>query len=136
MLLPAVEEFLRYATPIQIFGRNATRDLDVHGRAMKQGDVVALSYGSANRDPDVFSNPDTCVLDRFASPASSAGRHLTFGAGVHLCLGAPVARLELSITLREFTTRVPPLELVDAEPAWKARGDRRGLSRLLVSPPN
>ncbi|HEU5317819.1 MAG TPA: cytochrome P450 [Chloroflexota bacterium] len=128
---PAVEEFLRYATPIQIFGRNATRDLELHGQAVKSGDVVALSYGSANHDPTVFDAPETCRLDRFAAP--TAPRHLTFGAGVHLCLGAPLARLELATTLREFTTRVPPLSLpVDAEVVWKSRGDRRGISSLPV----
>ncbi len=132
LLTAAVEEFLRYATPIQIFGRNATRDLDLHGRQVKQGDVVALSYASANHDPAVFPDPDTCIVDRFAGPATASGRHLTFGAGVHLCLGAPVARLELSITLREFTTCVPPLRPTEEQPTWKARGDRRGLSRLLV----
>jgi cytochrome P450 len=132
LLQPAVEEFLRYATPIQIFGRNATRDLELHGRAIKERDVVALSYGSANHDPAVFDAPETCRLDRFATP--SAPRHLTFGAGVHLCLGAPLARLELATTLSEFTTRVPPLSLAqDAEVVWKARGDRRGIASLLVT---
>ena len=133
-LLPhAVEEFLRYVTPIQIFGRNATHDLELHGQHIQQGDVVAISYGSANHDPDVFKDPATCILDRFADTGTP--RHLTFGAGVHLCLGAPVSRLELGITLREFTTRVPPLRLaspINAPPRWKQRGDRRGLATLPV----
>lgn len=131
-LLPyAVEEFLRYATPIQIFGRNATRDLDLHGRHVPKGDVVALSYGSANHDPSAFRDPQTCILDRFQG--NGTPRHLTFGAGVHLCLGAPVARLELAITLRAFTTRVPPLVLTDEKAVqWKTRGDRRGIARLPV----
>lgn len=132
LLQPAVEEFLRYATPIQIFGRNATRDLGLHGHAIRQGDVVALSYGSANHDPTVFDEPETCHLDRFAAPA--APRHLTFGAGVHLCLGAPLARLELATTLREFTSRVPPLSVAPgADVVWKARGDRRGIAALPVT---
>jgi cytochrome P450 len=133
----AVEEFLRYVTPIQIFGRNATRDMDLHGCPVKQGDVVAISFASANHDPSVFPDPDTCVLDRFAAGSSAtagtAPRHLTFGAGVHLCLGAPVARLELAITLREFTTRVPPLVVApDQLATWKHRGDRRGIASLPV----
>ncbi len=131
-LLPhAVEEFLRYATPIQIFGRNATHDLEVHGQRIAKGDVVALAYGSANHDPAAFPDPETCIPDRFQG--SAAPRHLTFGAGVHLCLGAPVARLEMAITLREFTTRVPPLTPNDDEAVqWKARGDRRGIAALPV----
>jgi cytochrome P450 len=132
LMQPAIEEFLRYATPIQIFGRNATRDLELHGRTVKQGDVVALSYGSANHDATVFPDPESCVLDRFG--AAAPARHLTFGAGVHLCLGAPVARLELGVTLREFTTRVPPLTLAPPDGVrWKPRGDRRGIAALPVT---
>jgi cytochrome P450 len=131
LLHQAVEEFLRYATPIQIFGRNATRDLELHGQRIAKGDVVALAYGSANHDPAAFPDPETCILDRFQR--SGAPGHLTFGAGVHLCLGAPVARLELAITLREFTTRVPPLALTGEKAVqWKARGDRRGIAALPV----
>ena len=155
-LIPAaVEEFLRYVTPIQIFGRNATHDLALHGHAIPKGDVVAVSFASANHDPTVFPDPQRCLLDRFQSRRSNAsilgsagspsgvagsggqdaapGRHLTFGAGVHLCLGAPVARLELAITLREFTTRAAHLRLdTQHPPLWKTRGDRRGLSSLPV----
>ena len=152
-LIPAaVEEFLRYVTPIQIFGRNAAHDLELHGHPIPKGDVVAVSFASANHDPTVFPNPERCLLDRFHSSPSNTGnlgstssaagaggqgtapaRHLTFGAGVHLCLGAPVARLELAITLREFTTRAAHLRLDPTYPAiWKTRGDRRGLSSLPV----
>jgi cytochrome P450 len=127
-LIPtAVEEFLRYITPIQIFGRHAATDIDLHGERIKAGDIVALSFGSANRDPAMFPDPDRCVLDR------SPNRHLAFGAGVHLCLGAPVARLEMMITLQEFTRRIPDLRLApNATIEWKKRGDRRGLARLPV----
>lgn len=125
-LIPtAVEEFLRYVTPIQIFGRNATHDVELHGQTMKEGDIVALGFGSANHDPSVFPEPEHCVLDRTPNP------HLAFGAGIHLCLGAPVARLEMQITLEEFVRRVPPYRLV-GQPQWKTRGDRRGLAALPV----
>ena len=124
---PAIEEFLRFATPIQIFGRNATRDLELHGTHIPKGDVVAISYGSANHDPTVFPDPETCVLDRIQAP--SGARHLTIGARVPLCLGAPLARLQLAITLDLFTRRVPPLAPAGA-PTYKPRGDRRGLSAL------
>ena len=126
---PAIEEFLRYSTPIQIFGRNATRDVALHGTTIPEGDVVAISYGSANHDPTVFPEPEECRLDRFQGPGGA--RHLTFGAGVHLCLGAPLARLQLAVTLDLFAGRVPPLTLAGA-PTYKLRGDRRGLSALPV----
>jgi cytochrome P450 len=123
----AVEEFLRYISPIQIFGRNATRDVVVHDVEIKSGDIVALGFGSANRDPKVFAEPDRIILDR------SPNRHLAFGAGPHLCLGAPVARLEMAITLTDFIRRVPDWTLAPGHaPEWKGRGDRRGLSKLPV----
>ncbi|MEI9412438.1 cytochrome P450 [Mesorhizobium salmacidum] len=93
-LIPtAVEEFLRFSAPIQIFGRNASRDLFVHERRIPAGDIVALSFGSANRDPAAFEAPDELRLDR------KPNRHLTFGAGPHLCAGAGVARMEFAVTL-------------------------------------
>jgi len=121
----AVEEFLRLISPIQIFGRNTTKELELHGRTIPKGDVVALGFGSANHDPSVFAEPERCVLNR------SPNRHLAFGAGVHLCLGAPVARLELSTTLTRFCERVSNIKI--AGPVeWKTRGDRRGIAKLPV----
>jgi cytochrome P450 len=127
LIPPAVEEFLRYVTPIQIFGRNATRAVELRGRTIGEGDVVALSFGSANHDPTAFSDPDRCIFDR------PLNRHLAFGAGLHLCLGSPVARLEMAITLQAFAERMPEFRLIPDRPAaWKTRGDRRGLSELPV----
>ena len=95
-LIPtAVEEFLRYISPLQNFGRNATRDIELHGQTIKAGDVVALGFGSVDHDPAAFPDPERCILDR------APNRHLAFGAGPHLCLGAPVARLEMAITVQE-----------------------------------
>jgi cytochrome P450 len=127
-LIPsAVEEFLRFVSPIQIFGRNATRDVEMHGQSIPNGDVVALSFGSANHDPTVFAEPEHCVLDR------TPNRHLAFGAGIHLCLGAPVARLEMALTLAEFSRRVGELKIAEGGSVkWKTRGDRRGLDTLPV----
>jgi len=127
-LIPtAVEEFLRYVSPIQIFGRNAAKHINLHQQTIYEGDIVALSFGSANHDPTIFPNPDQCILAR------SPNRHLAFGAGVHKCLGAPVARLEMEITLQEFTRRVSHIHVTPNESIeWKKRGDRRGLARLPV----
>ncbi len=123
----AVEEFLRYVSPIQIFGRNATREVTLNGATISPGDIVALGFGSANRDPDIFSEPDQVILNR------TPNRHVAFGAGPHLCLGAPVARLEMGITLRDFVSRVRDWYIPDDSAVeWKTRGDRRGLARLPV----
>ncbi|MBB6409186.1 cytochrome P450 [Mesorhizobium sangaii] len=125
-LIPtAVEEFLRFSSPIQIFGRNAARDLFVHERRMRAGDIVALGFGSANRDPTVFEAPDELRLDR------KPNRHLTFGAGPHLCAGAGVARMEFAVTLEALIEAGIGLALDPAvAPRWKTRGDRRGFASL------
>ena len=127
MIPMAVEEFLRFSTPIQIFGRNTTRPVELHGKHIEAGAVVALAFGSANHDPSVFAEPERCLLTRSPNP------HLAFGAGVHLCLGAPIARLEMNVTLSSFARRVPDYRLAPiAEPVWKLRGDRRGLRSLPI----
>ncbi|MBZ9988878.1 cytochrome P450 [Mesorhizobium sp. BH1-1-5] len=121
----AVEEFLRYSSPIEIFGRNASHDLCLHGRDIRRGDIVALGFGSANRDPSVFDAPEELRLDR------SPNKHLTFGAGPHLCAGAGVARMEMAVTLETLIETGARLALGPAqELSWKTRGDRRGLARL------
>lgn len=126
MITSAVEEFLRYSSPIQIFGRNASHDVTLHGRAIPGGDVVALAFGSANHDPGVFIEPARCMLDR------APNRHVAFGAGPHMCLGAPVARMEMQVTLEQFVKRVTALT-VAPQADWKTRGDRRGLATLTAS---
>lgn len=127
-LIPsAVEEYLRFVTPIQIFCRNARHEVEMRGRRIPEMEVVALSFGSANHDPQVFSEPEQIVLDRAPNP------HLAFGAGIHLCLGAPVARLEMALTLQEFSKRIPDFTVVeDPQIGWKPRGDRRGIAKLPV----
>ncbi len=127
LISTAVEEFLRWITPIQIFGRNATREVMLHGETIPGGEIVALSFGSANYDPEVFPDPERCILDR------SPNRHLTFGAGPHLCLGAGVARLEMAVTLEIFTHAIKAFSLSPGKkPESKTRGDRRGLASLSI----
>jgi cytochrome P450 len=121
----AVEEFLRYSSPVQVFGRNAARDLSIHGRNIKAGDIVALGFGAANRDPWAFEAPHELRFDR------KPNRHVAFGAGPHLCAGAAVARMELAVTLEGLIHAEIGLALdPTAAPCWKTRGDRRGLSSL------
>ncbi|MET9994848.1 cytochrome P450 [Streptomyces mutabilis] len=105
-LIPtAVEEFLRLETPLPELGRRATEDIEMHGRTIRAGELVALNYAAANRDPDVFEHPDSCVIDR------SPNRHLSFGSGMHKCLGAPLARLELRVALEELLAATTDIRL-------------------------
>jgi cytochrome P450 len=97
----AVEELLRYDSPVQITDRVATEDLELHGHRIRSGQVVGLILGAANRDPDQFSDPDCLDLGR------TDNRHLAFGHGIHFCLGAALARLEAQIVLRTFLDRFP-----------------------------
>jgi cytochrome P450 len=106
-LVPAaVEELLRYDSPVQMTSRTATEDVDVGGTVIRKGESVIVAIGGANHDPDVFDQPDRLMIDR-----PDASRHLAFSAGIHYCLGAPLARLEARIAFEELTRRCPTLEL-------------------------
>ena len=87
-----VEEMLRHDSPLHLFERTATADVELHGVTVRRGEKVAALLGAANRDPTVFAEPDRFVADRDPNP------HLAFGAGIHFCLGAPLARMELQIS--------------------------------------
>jgi cytochrome P450 len=97
----AVEEMLRFDSPLQLFERTATRDVEVGGVTVHAGEKVAALLGAANRDPAAFADPD-----RFDA-ARPPGRHLSFGAGIHFCLGAPLARVELQSVLASLAARLP-----------------------------
>jgi cytochrome P450 len=106
-LVPAaVEELLRYDSPVQVTSRTATEDVDLDGTAMAKGTTVLVAIGGANRDPSVFDQPDRLMIDR-----PNASRHLSFSLGIHHCLGAALARLEGRIAVEELTRRYPRLEL-------------------------
>jgi cytochrome P450 len=106
-LVPAaVEEFLRYDSPVQMTSRIATEDVVVDGTVIKQGTPVIVAIGGANRDPAVFEKPDRLMIDR-----GNATQHLSFSAGIHYCLGPVLARLEGRIAFEELTRRYPGLEL-------------------------
>ncbi|MFD9591510.1 cytochrome P450 [Kitasatospora sp. NPDC059973] len=125
-LLPtAVEELMRWDTPLQMFERWVLEDIEVRGVTVPRGSEVALLFGSANRDPARFADPDRLDLGRADNP------HVTFGAGIHFCLGAPLARLELTESYGALLRRVPGLRLV-REPRWRPGYVIRGLEELLV----
>jgi len=101
----AIEEFLRWTTPIYSFRRTATAETELGGHRIEAGQSVMMYYVSANRDEDIFKDPDTLDITR------KPNRHLSFGVGRHSCLGAQVARLETRIFLEEFLTSFGPPEL-------------------------
>lgn len=106
----AVEEMLRWVTPIKNMARTATRDVELRGETIPAGEKVLLLYPSANRDEEVF--PDPFRFDVSRTPND----HLAFGYGAHFCLGASLARLELRVFFEELLVRLPTLRLVDARP--------------------
>ena len=121
----AVEELMRWDTPLQLFERWALEDVDLHGMTVPRGAEFGLIFGSANRDPSVFADPDDLRLGRDPNP------HLTFGAGIHFCLGAPLARIELQTSFATILRRLPGLELAE-EPRWKPNFIIRGVESLRV----
>jgi cytochrome P450 len=121
----AVEELLRYDTPLQMFERWVLEDFQLHGVRVPKGAELGLLFGSANRDPEVFDHPDRLDLGRDPNP------HISFGAGIHFCLGAPLARLELQSSFSTLLRRLPHMELVE-EPEWKPNYIIRGLRALQV----
>lgn len=118
-LLPgALEEMLRWVSPIRNMNRTATCDIEVDGQTIREGDRILLLYPSANRDESVF--PDPYRFDIHRSPND----HVAFGAyGRHHCLGAPLARLELRILFEELLTRIPDMQLADDAPLPRRRGN-------------
>ncbi len=121
----AVEECLRWVTPIQAFGRTATTAIELGGSRIDAGDWVVLMYASANRDEAVFG-PDA---DRF--DVTRSGAHLAFGFGEHVCLGAHLARLEGRVALEQLLARYPRYELA-GEPTWVRSTLVRGAAELPV----
>lgn len=105
LLTNAVEEFIRWVSPILNMRRTVTRDHELHGVTLQAGDEVLLLYPSANRDERVYDNPDTFDVTR------ERNHHVAFGFGTHVCLGAPLARLELRVMFERLLARLPPWRL-------------------------
>ncbi len=115
----ALEELIRFDAPLQLFERTATTDVDLLGRTVEAGQKVSALMGSANRDAAAFADSDTFDVSRDPNP------HVGFGMGLHFCLGAPLARMELEITLSRLLERFPQLGLVGEaprRPTWVLRG--------------
>ena len=108
----AIEEVLRYTSTTTNFARTATLDTEIGGQAVKAGDKIYLSYAAANRDPAVFDAPHVFDITR-----ANARKHLAFGTGPHVRLGARLARMELQALLKQILTRIPDYR-IDGEPQW------------------
>jgi len=105
LLVPAVEEVVRWTSPIIHFGRTATRDVQLRDKKIREGEALSLFYPSANRDEEVFDAPFSFRIDRKPNP------HLAFGIGEHFCLGSHVARLELQVAYKHLLPRIEEIEL-------------------------
>jgi hypothetical protein len=119
-LMPvAIEEFLRHYSPVTM-ARIAACDTTLGGVAVPKGSRVLLNFPSANRDPEMFEDPDTFIVDR------KVNRHIAFGAGIHRCAGSNLARMEMTVAIEEFLKRIPEFELEDPDAVTWAGGQVRG----------
>ena len=120
----AVEEIMRYDPPLQYFHRYVLQDMQYKGHSLAQGDTIGLLYGSANRDPQAFPDPDNFDICR------TPNKHLAFGKGRHFCLGAPLARLELEIIFNTLLARLPAIRLAQQDQEYHPGLVFRGLKSL------
>lgn len=127
LISSAVEEMMRYDTPLQLFRRWVLEDIHYDGFAFTQGSEVALIFGAANRDGERFPNPHQFDIAR------EDNAHISFGGGIHYCLGAPLARLELQIAIAALLRRLPNLHLEGDTPQYRSAYVIRGLQNLNVS---
>ena len=126
LLQSAVEELLRYDSPVQRTARITNTDVVIDGQTIAKGSMVVAAIGAANRDPAHFTDPDRLDIGR------RDNRHVAFGFGIHFCLGAPLARVEGQIALGTLLRRMPNLALAGT-PTWRASSTLRGLEALPVS---
>lgn len=128
----AVEELLRYEPPVQMTTRSAKETITVAGHEFAPGDGVVVLINAANRDPDAFTDPEQLDVTRYHDRTAPPPRHLAFSLGIHYCLGAPLALLEMEILLHELIRRVGTMELSTEELSYKQNLIVRGLAELPV----
>jgi cytochrome P450 len=125
LMAGAVEEMLRYDGPVKVLVRWVTRDLELGGETLRAGDRAYLVNSAANRDPSVFASPSSFDIHRSPNP------HLAFGRGVHACIGAQLARLEMRVAIEQILERLPGLRL-EEEPQWLPSLASRAMHELRV----
>ena len=129
-LIPtAVEEFLRAYSPVTM-ARVASEDTMLGDREVKEGERIMLTFPAANRDPEMFENPEKVIIDR------QRNRHVAFGSGIHRCAGSNLARMEMNVAIEEFLKMIPEFELADPDAVTWAGGQVRGPRHLPVVFPN
>ncbi|MFF4398842.1 cytochrome P450 [Streptomyces sp. NPDC001480] len=127
LIVPGVEELLRFESSVQFWHtRSAVEDIDIAGTTIPKGAPIFLAYGSANRDPQRFTDPDALDLER------RDNQHLGFSQGIHFCFGAPLARLEVQIAVGDFVRRVENPRLVEDPPPYRHNQIFRGPRHVLV----
>jgi cytochrome P450 len=126
LVASAVEEILRYDNPVQITYRSAVEDAEIGGRQIHKGDLVNSILGAANRDPERYADPNHFDVTR------SEGKHLSFGLGIHFCIGASLVRLEAEIVFATVLRRFPHLQLATDKLEWQEHPIFRGLKSLPV----
>jgi cytochrome P450 len=122
----AVEELLRYESRVQRISRFSVEDFEIEGQVIPAQDDIVVMLGAANRDPEVFDDPDRLDITR------EENRHLAFAAGAHFCLGAALARAEGQIAIGSLLTRYPNATAVEEEVEWRNTAALRGLNRLPI----
>lgn len=128
LMTSALQEMLRFDSPVQYTGRRVTTAIALHGKMLRRGDLVLALIGAANRDPACFSEPDVFAIDR------SDGSHLSFGSGPHVCIGAGLALLEGDVVFRALMRRWPTMRLDSSSIRWNSNPGLRGLQEMRVSP--
>jgi cytochrome P450 len=127
MIRSAVEELLRYESPVQYAGRVVKEDIELRGVGLRPGDVIAFMLGAANRDPQQFKDPFRLNLARLNNA------HLAFGAGPHFCIGNQLARLEGQAAILRMVQQFPRMRLAAQRPEWAPNMGLRGLRTLPVA---
>ena len=124
-LMPsAVEEMLRFESPANVVARITRTPVHISGVDIPAGELLYCLTGAANRDPAVFTNPQQFDIERTPNP------HLSFGGGVHYCIGAPLARLEAAVAFEALLSRFPHLQLAHSQVQWRSLINLRGLTAL------
>lgn len=126
-IVSAIEELLRYDSPVQKMGRIALNDIAIGGKEIKKGEMICLCFGAANRDPEQFGEPAKLDIER------KPNRHLAFGHGLHYCVGAALARLEGQIAIKMLLERLDNLRLESGDHEWNRSLTLRGLKSLPVA---
>jgi cytochrome P450 len=127
LITSAIEEFLRYDASSQMTSRIASEDVMIGDKTISKGQTVNLLLGSGNHDSEVFTDPDRLDITR------SEKSHLSFGMGMHYCLGAPLARLEGRVAVDRLLRRYPHLRLLEDHPRWRDTISFRGLQGLCLA---